>query len=73
VVTGVITHRITQYTVKCLPQSSCVAVAVSNFFLPKGRILFFIERPDLLQLRRSHLIVGVSERALDMCKFLYET
>ena len=53
---------------ECLPQSSCVAVAVSNFFSPKGRTLFFIERPDLPQLhqlRRPHLIVGVSERALE--------
>ena len=60
-----ITHRITQYTVECLPQSSCVAVAVRNFSSPKVRILFFIEHPDLLQLRRPQLIIGVSERALE--------
>ena len=39
-------------------QSSCVAVAVSNFFLPKARILFFIERPDLLQLRRPQALLS---------------
>ena len=50
---------------ECLPQSTCIAIAVSDFPPPECRVLLFIQRLHLAQLCRPCSVVDVRESALE--------